>query len=234
MMGKTGWSLLVLAAFLGLLWVRTHPEPMLPTAQFTPPTIQYVPTTVPKALELPHVIRGTNLIIEKTVCYEGDFWEDGSDAHAVDIMALVVCNPGTEGIRSAEISVRQGSRQLCFVITCLPPGSRVLVLEKLRNAYSPEPLTECQCVTLEPGWESADAVRVEPAGLRELTVTNASQQDLQAVTLHYKRYSPDAGMYLGGITYQHTLQSLAAGECLRISPRRYVENAYHIVLVESQ
>ena len=234
MIGKTGWSLLILASFLGLLWVRTRPEPMLPTAQFTPPTTQYMPTTTANELELPHVIRGTKLIIEKTVCYEGDFWEDGSDTPAVDIMALVVCNPGTEGIRSAEISARQGNRQLRFVITCLPPGSRVLVLEKLRNAYSPEPLTECQCVTQDSGWESVDTVRVEQAGLRELTVTNTSQQDRQAVTLHYKRYSPDAGMYLGGITYQHTVESLAAGERLQVSPRRYVETAYHIVLVESQ
>ena len=234
-MGKTAWAMLSFVAFLGMLWIGSRQAPPQPAVQFTPPTTQSAPAvTTQAALELPYVIRDSGLIIEKMVCYEGDFWEDGSDDHAVDIMALVICNPGTEGVRSAEISVRQGHRQLCFVITYLPPGSRVLVLERLRNGYSSEPLTECRCVTLDRSWKPADTVLVEPAGIRDLTVRNTTQRDLQAMTLCYKRYSPEAELYLGGISYYLTIEPLGSGKSLQIRPSRYVEGAYQIVLVETQ
>lgn len=234
-MGKTGWPLLVLAALLGFLWIGTWQEPALPTAQFTPPTTQHETVTATVSeLELPHVIRDTGLIIEKTVCYEGDFWEDGSDTPAVDIMALVVCNPGNEGVRGAEILVRQGQRQLSFVITYLPPGSRVLVLEQLRNAYSSEPLTECRCGFLDRGsWETPGPVQVESAGIRDLAVKNNGAEDLQAVTLRYKRYNAEEELYMGGISYQLTMEPLAAGESIQVTPARYVEGSYKIVLVET-
>ena len=202
---------------------QTTPAPSTPPATTTQPT-----------LELPYVIRDSGLIIEKMVCYEGDFWEDGSDDHAVDIMALVIFNPGTEGVRSTDISVWQGHRQLRFVVTYLPPGSRVLVLERLRNSYSSEPLTECRCVTLDRNWDPSDAVTVEPSGIRDLTLRNTTQQDLQAMTLRYKRYSPEAGLYLGGVTYHLTIEPLGSDKSLLIRPPRYVEGAYRIVLVEPQ
>lgn len=236
MMGKTGWALLVLAAFLGLVWAHGQQTPQQPTAQFTPPQTQAATVaTTESALELPCVIRDTGLIVERTVCYEGDFWEDGSDTPGVDIMALVVCNPGREGVRGAEILVRQGARQLSFVITYLPPGSRVLVLERLRNAYSPEPLTECRCSFLDRGsWETPGPVQVEPAGIRDLAVKNNGAEDLQAVTLRYKRYNAEEELYMGGISYQLTMEPLAAGESMQVTPARYVEGSYKIVLVETQ
>jgi hypothetical protein len=75
---------------------------------------------------------------------------------------------------------------------------------------------------------------VEPAGIRDLTVRNTTQRDLQAMTLCYKRYSPEAELYLGGISYYLTIEPLGSGESLQIRPSRYVEGAYQIVLVEPQ
>ena len=237
MKGSKLWILLIPALILAGLSVsgqtgdRQTDVQFLPTASAVPP----VPTsTAPPALELPYVIGEAGLIVERMVCYEGDFWEDGNDMPAVDTMALVVYNPGTSGIRRAQIVAMQGNRQLCFEITFLPPGSRVLVLERFRKPYSREPLTRCRCEAVEKmAWEEPASVRVTPVGACRLLVENTGS-DLQAVTIRYKRYDRESEMFLGGITYQLTLEPLLSGGQMEISPMRYTESGSRIVLVETQ
>ena len=234
MKGSKLWILLIPAV---MLWGLRGGWPRRQTAvQFLPAASAATTepsTTVLPELELPCVIGEAGLIVERMICYEGDFWEDGSDMPAVDIMALVVYNPGFSGIRRAQIVAMQGDRQLCFEITYLPPGSRVLVLERFRKPYSREPLTRCSCETVERmAWETATSVQVTPVGICSLTVENTGSAEVQAVTLRYKRYDAGSEIFLGGITYQLTLESLAAGEQTTVSPRHYVEGCSQVLLVE--
>ena len=237
MKGSKLWILLIPVLILAGLRVRGQTGDRQTIVQFLPTAsaATTVPaSTVPPALELPYVIGEAGLIVERMVCYEGDFWEDGNDMPAVDAMALVVYNPGTSGIRRAQIVAMQGNRQLCFEITFLPPGSRVLVLERFRKPYSREPLTRCRCETVEKmAWEEPASVRVTPVGACRLLVENTGS-DLQAVTIRYKRYDRESEMFLGGITYQLTLEPLLSGGQMEVSPQRYTESGSRIVLVETQ
>jgi hypothetical protein len=205
-----------------------------PTVQFRPEETEIVAATVPSAsLELPCVVRGSRLVVEKLVCYEGDFWEDGTDRYVTDVMALVVHNPGNTTIRRAELSVSQGERQLLFVITYLPPNSRVLVLERNQCGFAAESLTGCRCIGLEEqSVEPQTDIRLENAGIRNLWLYNDAEFP-QQITLHYKRFDTEQGVYLGGITYQLAVGPIAPGKQRNVSPLRYVQGFFKVVLLEA-
>ena len=231
-----GCKLLFLLIPLILLAIFA-PEKTLPAEdlQFSPPatSAQTVPITQP-ALELPCVARGSELIVEKIVSYEGEFWEDGTNAYAVNIMALVVYNPASFGIRKAEIVLLQGQRQLTFHISYLPPDSRVLVQERCRNAYVPGDLTQCRCTFLEKmDWQTAP-LSLESTGTGTLRLKNEADTPFSSVTLHYKQYDKISGLYLGGISHQLTASPLAPGESLHLSPAHYTENRSRVVLIETE
>ena len=188
----------------------------------------------PPALELPCVARGSELIVEKILSYEGEFWEDGTNAYVVNVAALVVYNPASYGIQKAEILIRQGQRQLAFYISYLPPNSRVLVQERCRNAYVPGDLTQCQCTFLEKTeWQNAP-VTVTPAGSNKLLLQNETASKFSSVTLHYRLYSAEFGLYLGGISHRITASPLLPGESLMLRPAHYAENRSQIILVEAE
>ena len=202
---------------------------------FSPSTapIQTEPAPSP-TLELPCVARGSELIVEKILSYEGEFWEDGTNAYAVNIAALVVYNPAPYGIRKAEILICQGQRQLAFYISYLPPNSRVLVQERCRNAYAPGDLTQCRCTLLETlPWQDG-ALTVEDAGMDALLLKNETEAPLASVTLHYRLYSEEFGLYLGGISHQITASPLLPGESLRLQPAHYTKNRSRVTLVETE
>ena len=205
-----------------------------PTAvQFTPAaTAPTVPATAaPTPLELPRVIPGSDLILEKLVSYEGDFWEDGSDRYAVDITAIVVYNPREQYIDEALLQLQQDGRLLSFRITCLPPNSRVLVLEQQQSRYLSATITQCRLIRLSrSSGDAPEGIRVESAGDRALRLHNDTAAD-QTVILSYKRYDAASGLYLGGISYDTAPIPLPAGETLLFFPERYVEGHTKVVSI---
>ena len=230
-MGCGRWFLLVLGSILCLGFIRWGSSEEQPAVQFLPTeTDASAVTAAPPSIELPCVARGSRLIIEKLVSFEGDFWEDGSDRYVVDVMALVVYNPGNAMIRSAEISVQQGQRQLRFAISCLPPNSRVLVLERSGIPFSAEPLNACRCDLLTV-IEPTPHLTTEPAGPVSVQLRNESDTSYQQIILCCKRYDADPGLYLGGITYITPAGPLAPGETTAPTAARYVEGCSRIVCI---
>ena len=230
-MGCGRWFLLVLGSILCLGFIRWGSPEGQPAVQFLPTeTDASAVTAAPPSIELPCVARGSRLIIENLVSFEGDFWEDGSDRYVVDVMALVVYNPGNAMIRCAEITVQQGQRQLRFAISCLPPNSRVLVLERSGIAFSAEPLSACRCDLLTV-IEPTPHLTTEPAGPVTVRLHNETGQSFQEVILCCKRYDADSGLYLGGITYITPAGPLAPGETAELAPARYVEGCRRIVCI---
>ena len=230
-MGCGRWFLLVLGSILCLGFIRLGSPEEQPAVQFLPTeTDASAVTAAPPSIELPCVVRGSRLIIEKLVSFEGDFWEDGSDRYVVDVMALVVYNPGNAMIRSAEISVQQGQRQLRFAISCLPPNSRVLVLERSGIPFSAEPLKACHCDLLTV-IEPALGLTTTPAGPVSVQLRNQSDTSYPQIILCCKRYDADSDLYLGGITYITPAGPLAPGETTELAPARYVEGCSRIVCI---
>lgn len=231
-MGFRRVSLIVLGGLLCTAFFRQGLPKEKPAVQFTPPvTVPSAPTTAPLSPELPFVIPGSDLILEKLVSYEGDFWEDGSDRYVTDIMALVVYNPRNQFIEEALLQLQLGGKTLFFRITCLAPNSRVLVLEQHQSGYAPGPVTDCRLLRLSKAPAAfPEGIHAENAGDREVLLRN-STADTQNVTLRCKRYDADAGLYLGGISYDTTGVRLPAGALLRISPERYVEGHTKVVSI---
>ena len=119
--------LFLLIPLMFLAFAIPQKTPPADDLQFSPPTgaTQTVPTTAP-ALELPCVARGSELLVEKIVSYEGDFWEDGTNAYAAwpgEAMAeengwyavqapgwinSVIINGNAGSVQTADLSVESG------------------------------------------------------------------------------------------------------------------------------
>ena len=231
-MGCGRWILVLLGGILCMVFFQWGGPEGQPAVQFRPEETETAAVTVPPvSLELPCVVRGSRLVIEKLVCFEGDFWEDGTDRYVTDVMALVVYNPSNTMLQCAELSISQGERWLRFVITYLPPNSRVLVLEQNQCGFAAEPLNNCRCVRLtEQPPETPTEIRWEETGIRSLRLYNDGDAS-QCVTLRYKRFDKEAGVYLGGITYQLMVMPIAPGEHRDVSPLRYVQGYFNVVQV---
>ena len=185
-----------------------------------------------KSLEFPVVVRSTGLIVQNLVNYEGVLLESDSEEPAGEIMALMVYNSTDQMILSAELQLQQQERELRFLITWLPPHSRLLVVEQRGQAYENTPVTRCSCLALktrEQGKPSVEVLEV-PAGL---SVKNLGETTARQVLVHYKQYIPQGDFYLGGITKTAEILGLQAGESRDLLPPGYAPGYSRVVAVET-
>ena len=187
-------------------------------------------TTAPKVLEFPIVVTGTELIAQNMAQYEGPFLEAEDQEPVARVAALMIYNPGSKMIASAELVLTQGERTLRFFFTCLPPQSRVLVLEKNRQLYSSEPVCSCQCLSFTEETPQSSSMQITDSE-NGLTVRNLYEED-KTVTLYYKQYITDGNFYLGGITAQTRVEHLAAGENREILAAGYAPGYCRIVAIK--
>ena len=183
-----------------------------------------------EALEFPYVLRSAGLIVQHIAQYEGPFLEDGSQEPVADVAAVMISNPKKQGIRSAEISLWQGGEILEFSLTYLPPGGKVLVLEKNRKRYSQEPITQCVCTALQLGdfyKEKGEITVVEQKDT--LVVENRTQRHIEKAVLYYKEYMESGNYYLGGRTRTTVVEDLQPGERRQILPYGYAPGYSRVV-----
>ena len=231
-MSKNKWIFGGLAVLLALWAVAggNKPEDRILNV-FSPTEIPAeLETTTPKALEFPIVVPGTGLIVQNMAQYEGPFLESEDQEPVARVAALMIYNPGSKMISSAELVLTQGERTLRFFFTCLPPQSRVLVLEKNRQLYSSEPVRSCQCLSLTEETPQSASIQVADSE-NGLEVTNLYATD-RTVTLYYKQYITDGNFYLGGVTGQTRVENLAAGENRKIIASGYAPGYCRIVDVK--
>ena len=232
-MGRKWWIVvgLVVAA---ICWNSAEVTKAVPTE--TLPQFQNQ-TTAPskeKELEFPIVVKGSELIAEHTVRYEGPYLEDAVHAPVSDVMALMVYNPGAGFVENALLRLRQGERILLFEITMLPPGSRVLVLEKSAQVYSEETISLCECLSLEfvPEGENQNVTVQEENGV--LRIENHLDRKVNGITLWYKQFDRKEGFYLGGYTSHTDIAGLLPEESREVIPYRYVCGYSKVVAVIEQ
>ena len=149
----------------------------------------------------PHSVMGTYLLAVETVCYDGPYWEDGSNHEVSGVAGLVVENQGGLLVSGGAVIVEIGKERMVFELSFLPPGEKVLVLEKDRKPFSYQMPITCYGWTREEYPENPGLVSVEPIGLNGLSIINHTGSTIPAVEVMYKNYDPEKGMFLGGISY---------------------------------
>jgi len=206
-----------------------------PTAVIaSPQREQSIEASVSKPITLPCTVEGTGLIAERLICYDGVFFENGSNCEVEGVAALLLRNTSKTGISSAHIVLEQKCRKLTFEATQIPPGVAVLVLEKCAIGYTKECVTACYGrIDWESfGWNPEDLLRFEELDMGSLWVTNVSGSDLCEINLYYKTDYADGMFYMGGITYHVYIDNIDVGERILLKPDHYAGNASKFLRIE--
>ncbi len=189
--------------------------------QCIPARAEETPPTTIQAISLPCPVEDTALVAVGLARYEGPFWEDGSDDEVADVAALVIENTGGTHVAQGAVILDWGSDRLVFELSALPPGQRVLVLEKDRKAYLQTDFLSCYGWTRGVYPENMGIVTLEDMGGSSMAVTNHTQGEIAAVRILYKNFDSGSGMYIGGVSYTTLVTDLRPGEVRQITPYRY-------------
>lgn len=228
------WIVVLLAVTVVFLGIRGEGK----EATHTVPSFSSPETTVPvtseskETVEFPYVLRGTGLIAEHLAQYEGEFLENDSREPVSGVAALMVYNPGSHGVYQVTVQLLQGDAILTFEIACLPPHSRVLVLEKDAIPYSRQSVQSCLCLSFS---RENFGVQGEKVSLREengsLILKNISGKTLPAVVVIYKQYAPQGKFYLGGAVDRCEIGVLEPEESVAVMPYGYAPGYSHVLAI---
>lgn len=224
---------LIIAAVVVLCVVqlsRDDSEPTQAGSAQTEPTLEMEPlrfdipgfTRIDEAELMP--LKGP-LKVTAVGRYTGAYVEDGSDEEVTDVLALIVENTGDTWVEYAELTMDCGGQTARFVLSVLPAGSSVLLMETSRMTYAPG--TAC-CVKAEAKVAelsdrvmdfSGEFVLYPDDGV--INVENVSGEDHpEVVAVCYKNYR--YGLYIGGICYRARFENgIAAGEIVQSIQSHY-------------
>jgi hypothetical protein len=181
----------------------------------------------------PMTVEDTPLAVLQMLPYQGPFWEDGMETTVDQVAALLVENTGGEFVSRGAVVLQWESATLVFEVYLLPPGERVLVLEKQRQKLPQLQLQRCY------GWsqgeypEYIDQVAVEEAGGVTMAVVNRSDEWIPLVQVCYKTRNQESGVFIGGIAYTVEIRNLRPGERRLITPYRYVCGNSQVVRIQT-
>lgn len=191
-------------------------------------------STVPEEMfTLPAVVDGTCLIAERIAVYDGPFLEDGSDKEVFNVTALVLRNASDQGVEKARVILKAGEHCLIFEASQIPAGEAVVVLEKNRTAYGITSFSSCTGWALAGtgDWTFPDLLTVEDVDLGTICVTNLSDAPLENIRLYYKTCLSEAGVNVGGITYELVVERVEAGQSVLLEPYHYASGYSRIVRI---
>jgi len=194
--------------------------------------VQKVESLTPVDITLPCEIEGTNLIAESVISYEGPFLEDGSNQEVVNVMALMLYNSGDAGVEQATVVLERDILRFVFEADMIPPGARVLVLEKERAFYGYKNFTSCygwQTIN-DSGWTNWP-VTIREISIGALEISNQTYEAYGQMQIYYKTQLE--GVLVGGITFVHTIKALDPGETVQIYPEHYAKGYSKIVKVSA-
>ena len=175
-------------------------------------------------LNFPFVIGETDLIAECFIRYEGDYIEDKSDTFLVDGAALCVYNQGDKHIDFASVYIETLEGVYCFEGTCIPPKTKVMILEKYKSSYPTGPV----CIALgrtvfSEKQNILEKLHIAEVDMGSIKVTNCSDTYLENVNLYYKQYDSHWGTCIGGITYVVSPGDLQPGESTYLYPANFAK-----------
>lgn len=186
--------------------------------------------TVTENMTFPFLIPETKLVAQSLGLYEGELLELDSSEFVVDAAALEVTNQSDREVAFAYITLAVGEADYHFVATNLPAGSTSLLIEMEGKAYRADSCSACTAWVRYGKTRSEDEnLLVTEQGMDILRLENISEKTLENVVLYYKNYLIEESLYLGGVTYQMEIGTLQPGQCLEISPFRYVSGYSKII-----
>lgn len=191
---------------------------------------QRVESLTPVNITLPCKVEGTNLIAENVISYEGPFLEDGSNQEVVNVMALMLYNSGDAGVEQTKVVLKRDIMEFVFEADMIPPGARVLVLEKERALYGYKNFTSCY------GWQTINncgwknwPITIREISIGALEISNRTDETYNQLQIYYKTQLE--GVLVGGVTFVHTVKALDPGQTIQIYPKNYAKGYSQIVKV---
>jgi hypothetical protein len=198
-------------------------DPMLPSLQNQMQPAQALqPTQQTAVIMLPCIVDGTDLVVEKVVCYEGEFLENDSRGYVVNTAAVLLRNAGETGIRFAEVRLKLEDKNYTFLLEWLPAGMSALVLERDGKAYTQQGFSDCcgSAVYDSDLW-LPETITTEPFEKGSLLITNHSDSELAHICVYYRTFYSSGSFYLGGKTHSCCIEELLPGEKRWITPEFY-------------
>lgn len=182
-------------------------------------------------LSFPCYVEGTDLLIEQVICYDGPFWEDGSNREMKGITAILLRNTGSVGILDVNITLNSDKDHYGFRGEDIPANSSVLILEADAKQFSQKQYYKCSgnAIIGDIDWLQDENIRLEMIGMDALSITNTTDRILQDLQIVYKSIYTEGEFYLGGLSHTVVLASLSAGETVIVKPR-YFADPYSRVL----
>ena len=160
------------------------------------------------AVKLPCRAEQAAVTVLELRSYDGPFLEDGSRRAVQGVAAVVIHNDGSALLKKGAVKLRQGEDLLVFAFSMLPPGQKLLVLEKTGKGYSDHPINSCWGWSVTGG--SDHRIRTEEAGRTAVSLINETDTVLDA-WVYYKDYDPVRGILVGGISYRVHIPQLKPG-----------------------
>lgn len=162
--------------------------------------------------------------------YEGEFLEGNSD-EPVCCACLIIENTADKMLEY--VCLRLG--QLRFVASCIPPKARILILEQNKLKFTNQSLELAGCEAYTFADETPqNRVYVSTGGERDILVTNLTDEVIPSVCIRYKQYSPESGLYWGGITYSIEIKDLQPEQSLSVSPYRFLSHRSKLIDVKTE
>lgn len=190
---------------------------------------------VPKGIETPSAdptaatqqpgVTG-NLICVEISRFNGYFVEDGKDEKVQNVAAILVANNTGKFLEMATVTYKVGERTATFLVTGLPSGKKVWVLEsdRLTLADGDELVLEDCEETYNPNAVlTTQDLAVQRQG-NSLTLTNTTDRKLSNVAVYYKNTLED-GTFMGGITYLIAFGDMEPGAAVTKLADHFGENS---------
>lgn len=177
---------------------------------------------------------GNGLQIVKLGSYAGLFVEDQSDTIVSGVLQATIENTGTDNVQYMRIVLRAADgKSYEFVLTTLPAGEKVAVLEKNQAEYLQDISITSQSVEEYAVMPEAPSLHSEMFSLNSeghtISVTNISQTTVSAGRVFYKNYVGDT--YIGGITYMLSFTDLKPGETVHLTSSHFTAESSRVVFV---
>lgn len=185
----------------------------------------------PPAGVFPMAVEGTKLRVLQLSGYTGPFWEDGSDTVVTNAAVLLVENSGDLLAAEGAVILQWGENTMVFELGGLPPGQRMLVIEKDAQQYRQGMPAACYGWCREEYPESMGHVTAVAAPNGGMLVTNHTAARIPAVDVCYKTRDPNSGIYIGGISHTVTVEQLKPGEQRVVRPAHYWQDASRVISV---
>lgn len=186
----------------------------------------------PQNTEQPEDTDQTRLSCDKIASFSGKFIEDGTDVPAENVAALLVTNNSDQFLDLANIVYVIDGQQATFVVTGLPAGKSVWVMEYTKLTVTGDSkISYVGCTTSfrEDAVATGEEVTVKCEG-DTLYATNNTDRTLENVLIYYKCVHTD-GNYFGGITYMVEFGSIAPGKTIEKLGGHFVNGESEIVRI---